>query len=76
MRVKHIPTGLIAQAVEDRSQHMNCASALAHLRTLLALHVRNIVDIHTYSSPLELPAILPFRTNFGNDLILLNVCVL
>ena len=76
MRVKHIPTGLIAQAVEDRSQHMNRPSALACLRTLLALHVRNIVDIHTYSLPLELLAILPFRTNFGNDLILLNVCVL
>ena len=36
VRVKHIPTGLIAQAVEDRSQHMNRASALARLRILLA----------------------------------------
>lgn len=37
VRLKHLPTGIIAQAVEDRSQHKNRASALARLRTLLAL---------------------------------------
>ncbi|KAH7568415.1 hypothetical protein JRO89_XS07G0295900 [Xanthoceras sorbifolium] len=37
VRLKHIPTGIIAQAVEDRSQHKNRASALSRLRTLLAL---------------------------------------
>ncbi|KAL6284979.1 hypothetical protein ACE6H2_009369 [Prunus campanulata] len=37
VRLKHLPTGLTAQAVEDRSQHMNRASALARLRALIAL---------------------------------------
>uniref|UniRef100_A0A0V0HAY4 Putative ovule protein n=1 Tax=Solanum chacoense TaxID=4108 RepID=A0A0V0HAY4_SOLCH len=37
VRLKHSPTGIIAQAVEDRSQHMNRASALSRLRVLLAL---------------------------------------
>lgn len=37
VRLKHLPTGIIARAVEDRSQHMNRASALARLRTLIAL---------------------------------------
>ena len=67
MRVKHIPTGLIAQAVEDRSQHMNRASALARLRTLLALHVRNTVDIHTYSPPPELLTILPLKSTLRSS---------
>ncbi|KAK4570606.1 hypothetical protein RGQ29_029465 [Quercus rubra] len=67
VRVKHIPTGLIAQAVEDRSQHMNRASALARLRTLLALHVRNTVDIHTYSPPPELLTILPLKSTLRSS---------
>uniref|UniRef100_A0A804N9Q9 Prokaryotic-type class I peptide chain release factors domain-containing protein n=1 Tax=Zea mays TaxID=4577 RepID=A0A804N9Q9_MAIZE len=37
VRLKHLPTGIIAQAVEDRSQHKNRASALSRLRTLIAL---------------------------------------
>ena len=67
VRVKHIPTGLIAQAVEDRSQHMNRASALARLRILLALHVRNTVDIHTYSPPPELLTILPLKSTLRSS---------
>lgn len=67
VRVKHIPTGLIAQAVEDRSQHMNRASALARLRTLLALHVRNTVDIDTYSPPPELLTILPLKSTLRSS---------
>ncbi|GKV09155.1 hypothetical protein SLEP1_g20699 [Rubroshorea leprosula] len=59
VRIKHLPTGVIAQAVEDRSQHMNRASALARLRTQLALKVRNKVDLDSYSPPLELLRILP-----------------
>ncbi|GLU16328.1 hypothetical protein SLE2022_327670 [Rubroshorea leprosula] len=59
VRIKHLPTGVIAQAVEDRSQHMNRASALARLRTQLALKVRNKVDLDSYSPPLELLCILP-----------------
>ena len=37
VRLKHLPTGIVAQAVEDRSQHRNRALALSRLRTLLAL---------------------------------------
>ncbi|GLT63321.1 hypothetical protein SLA2020_358950 [Shorea laevis] len=62
VRIKHLPTGVIAQAVEDRSQHMNRASALARLRTQLALKVRNKVDLDSYSPPLELLCILPLAS--------------
>ncbi|KAG2251189.1 hypothetical protein Bca52824_081325 [Brassica carinata] len=59
VRLKHLPTGIVAQAVEDRSQHKNRASALNRLRTLLAIKVRNKVDIDAYSPPPELLQILP-----------------
>ncbi|TYH60340.1 hypothetical protein ES332_D08G285000v1 [Gossypium tomentosum] len=59
VRLKHLPTGIIARAVEDRSQHMNRASALARLRTLIALKVRNPVSLESYSPPPELLQILP-----------------
>lgn len=59
VRLKHLPTGVIAQASEDRSQHKNRASALARLRTTIALKVRNNVDLDSYSPPLELLQILP-----------------
>lgn len=59
VRLKHLPTGIIAQASEDRSQHKNRASALARLRTNIALKVRNNVNLESYSPPLELLQILP-----------------
>ncbi|XVF82829.1 hypothetical protein PTKIN_Ptkin16aG0081800 [Pterospermum kingtungense] len=62
VRVKHLPTGIIAQAVEDRSQHKNRASALARLRTLIALKVRNPVSLDAYSPPPELLQILPLNS--------------
>ncbi|CAN1338387.1 hypothetical protein LINPERPRIM_LOCUS38036, partial [Linum perenne] len=46
-------------AAEDRSQHKNRASALKRLRTLLALKVRNPVELDGYSPPPELLQILP-----------------
>ncbi|PIN07971.1 hypothetical protein CDL12_19457 [Handroanthus impetiginosus] len=61
VRVKHLPTGITAQAAEDRSQHKNRAAALARLRTLLALKVRNTVDLDTYVPPPELVQILPAK---------------
>ncbi|XP_048335602.2 uncharacterized protein LOC107424283 isoform X2 [Ziziphus jujuba] len=68
VRLKHLPTGLIAQAVEDRSQHMNRASALDRLRTILALKVRNTVDLDAYSPPRELLQILPAKSTIrGSD---------
>nr|XP_043636194.1 uncharacterized protein LOC122607309 [Erigeron canadensis] len=59
VRIKHLPTGIVAQASEDRSQHKNRASAIARLRSLLALKVRNAIDLETYSPPPELLQVLP-----------------
>ncbi|PKU68958.1 uncharacterized protein LOC110111878 isoform X2 [Dendrobium catenatum] len=62
VRLKHLPTGIIAQAVEDRSQHKNRASALSRLRTLLALKVRNAIELDGYRPPSELLQILPAKS--------------
>ena len=44
VRLRHTPTGLIAIANEERSQHTNKARALRRLRAVIALHVRSQVD--------------------------------
>ncbi|KAK8960312.1 hypothetical protein KSP40_PGU014803 [Platanthera guangdongensis] len=62
VRLKHLPTGIIAQAVEDRSQHRNRSTALSRLRTLLALKVRNPIVLDGYKPPLELLQILPAKS--------------
>ncbi|WCJ41912.1 Peptide chain release factor 1 [Euphorbia peplus] len=68
VRLKHLPTGLVSQASEDRSQHMNRSSAVRRLRTLLALKVRNPVDVSVYSPPQELLQILPPKSTVrGSD---------
>ncbi|KAK7314866.1 hypothetical protein VNO77_33394 [Canavalia gladiata] len=63
VRLKHLPTGIIAQASEDRSQHKNRASALNRLRSLIALKVRKTVDLDAYSPPRELLQILPPKSS-------------
>lgn len=40
VRITHLPTGLQAEAWEDRSQHKNKAVAYAELKRKVALHVR------------------------------------
>ncbi|CAJ1952455.1 unnamed protein product [Sphenostylis stenocarpa] len=68
VRLKHLPTGIIAQASEDRSQHKNRASALNRLRSLIALKVRKTVDLDPYSPPRELLQILPPKSSIrGSD---------
>lgn len=67
VRIKHRPTGIIAQAAEDRSQHMNRESAIARLRTLLALKVRKKVDLESYTPPQELLQILPAKSTIKGD---------
>ncbi|XP_020589131.1 uncharacterized protein LOC110030652 isoform X2 [Phalaenopsis equestris] len=62
VRLKHLPTGIIAQAVEDRSQHRNRTSALSRLRILVALKVRNTIELDGYKPPLELLQILPAKS--------------
>ncbi|KMZ60395.1 putative Peptide chain release factor [Zostera marina] len=68
VRITHVPTGIVAQAVEDRSQHKNRASALDRLRTLLSLKVRKTIDLDGYQPPQELLQILPkVSTIRGSD---------
>ncbi|KAL6614039.1 hypothetical protein ACP70R_036309 [Stipagrostis hirtigluma subsp. patula] len=68
VRLRHLPTGIIAQAVEDRSQHKNRASALARLRTLIALKVRRPINLEDYTPPIELLQILPLKSTIrGKD---------
>ncbi|KAG5007358.1 hypothetical protein JHK85_025900 [Glycine max] len=59
VRLKHLPSGIIAQASEDRSQHKNRASAINLLRSLIALKV----DLEAYSPPRELLRILPPKSS-------------
>lgn len=59
VRLRHLPTGVIAQAYERRSQHENKAVALRRLRENIALDVRHAVDLERYDIPPELAAILP-----------------
>ncbi|KAH9782198.1 RF PROK I domain-containing protein [Citrus sinensis] len=74
VRLKHVPTGVIAHAAEHRSQHKNRASALSRLRTLLALKVRSSVNLDAYSPPPQLLQILPPKLSTGalSRLILLD----
>ncbi|CAL9098340.1 unnamed protein product [Musa textilis] len=68
VRISHRPTGIVAQAVEERSQHKNRAMALTRLRTLLALKVRKAIDLDGYTPPSELLQILPAKSTIrGKD---------
>lgn len=40
VRLRHTPTGLMATASEERSQHLNKARALRRLRATIALEIR------------------------------------
>lgn len=44
VRLRHTPTGLMANAVEDRSQHVNKRRAIRRLRETIALHARRHID--------------------------------
>ncbi len=44
VRLRHTPTGLMANAVEDRSQHVNKRRAIRRLRETIALHTRRPID--------------------------------
>ena len=49
VRLRHLPTGLMAISNEDRSQHTNKARALRRLRATIALNVRGELDPEGYS---------------------------
>lgn len=59
VRLRHRPTGLVAQAFESRSQHENRAAALRRLRAAIALNVRRPVALEGYEPPPALKRILP-----------------
>jgi hypothetical protein len=56
VRLRHVPTGAVAQAFEARSQHQNRARALRRLRVAIALSVREPVDLERYAPPPPLDA--------------------
>lgn len=59
VRITHLPTGVVAQAVDDRSQHKNRAVAMSRLRLLIAAKVRRPLKLHDYKPPPELVRLLP-----------------
>ncbi|KAL2634045.1 hypothetical protein R1flu_005524 [Riccia fluitans] len=67
VRLKHLPTGLVTQACEDRSQHNNRALALGRMRQLIALEVREKVELEGYKPPPELARIVPFEKGAKKD---------
>ncbi len=48
VRLRHTPTGLMGNAVEDRSQHSNKRRAIRRLRETIALSVRTDIDPGSY----------------------------
>ena len=52
VRLRHQPTGVVATAVEDRSQHVNKARAIRRLRLAIALEIRQ--DVPEGYQPSEL----------------------
>ncbi|KAG0627076.1 hypothetical protein M758_2G171900 [Ceratodon purpureus] len=59
VRLLHLPTGLVAFAAEDRSQHKNRSKAFKRLREVIAIEVRRPVELEGYRAPPELKRILP-----------------
>jgi len=54
VRLRHGPTGCVAIAEEDRSQHVNKARATRRLREAIALKLRRAIDLTTYRAGDEL----------------------
>eukprot|EP00668_Euglena_longa_P035037 GGOE01045000.1.p2 GENE.GGOE01045000.1~~GGOE01045000.1.p2 ORF type:complete len:340 (-),score=68.65 GGOE01045000.1:196-1215(-) len=70
VRITHLPTGIVAQAFEDRSQLTNRAKAVRRLRKTIALQVRLLAQAAQNPTgegeavpvlPPELAAILPVK---------------
>lgn len=59
VRLKHLPTGLIATASDSRLQQQNESRALWRLRLRLAAEVRQSLDLLTYDVPSALASLLP-----------------
>jgi hypothetical protein len=50
VRLRHRPTGLHGEAVEERSQHLNRARALRRLRQSIALTLRAPIELDGYAN--------------------------
>ncbi|MSQ30523.1 MAG: peptide chain release factor-like protein [Dehalococcoidia bacterium] len=61
VRLRHRPTGLTGEAVEERSQHLNRARALRRLRMEIAYGLRAPVDVE--AGPPEVSFGLPSARN-------------
>jgi hypothetical protein len=59
VRMRHTPTGVVAQAFERRSQHENRRAALERLRHGIALEWRQPVDARAFEIEPDIAAILP-----------------
>ncbi|MCG3138884.1 MAG: Peptide chain release factor 2 [Phycisphaerae bacterium] len=73
VRLHHHPTGLLAQAEEDRSQHVNRQHALQRLRLKLAIEQLLPISITEYHVSPELAA---FLNSFQRRLNMKSVTVL
>ncbi|TAJ20167.1 MAG: peptide chain release factor-like protein [Dehalococcoidia bacterium] len=51
VRLRHLATGVAAEADESRSQHENRAKAVRRLRLAIAVEVREPVDVGTWEAP-------------------------
>lgn len=71
VRLRHRPTGLIGNAVEDRSQHSNKRRALRRLRETIALTIRAELDLDQYEPSERLRSFLgsggPLRVSSRNE---------
>jgi hypothetical protein len=54
VRLRHLPSGRVGTATEDRSQLVNRKRAVRRLRLDIALHLRGVVDASVYRPSAEL----------------------
>ena len=62
MRLTHTASGVVANAMEDRSQHVNKRRALRRLRTNIAHNVRRPVDLDEPFDNEECAGLLPWTS--------------
>lgn len=66
VRLRHLPTGLVARSDDSRSQHENRGHALRRLRLVIALEKRTALDLANYTPPHELSELLAGRLGRRN----------
>ena len=62
VRLTHTASGVVANAMEDRSQHVNKRRALRRLRTNIAHNVRRPVDLDAPFDNEECAGLLPWTS--------------